>query len=73
MDNTEAVVAVRKVINDNSDGINIVNLVKGLVLHIHFSVNAVNGFYSCVNPCVADGFGNSALDFLLRVFKKFSS
>ena len=67
MDNAEAVIAIRKVINDNSDSVNIVNLVKRLVLHIHFSVNAVNGFYSCVNPCITDGFGNSALDFLLRV------
>ena len=49
MDYAEAVIAVNDGINDYSDGVYIINLVKILILHIHFAIYAVNGFDSAAD------------------------
>ena len=44
MDHAEAVVAVADRVDDQPHGVDVVDLLEGLALHIHFAVNAVDGF-----------------------------
>ena len=46
---SENVIAIVNRIDNYSDGIDVVNLVKGLLLKIHFPIDSVNGFDPPVN------------------------
>ena len=59
MDNTEAVVAVYDRVDYDSDRIDVINLVKVSVLHIHLAVYAVNALDSSLYPCALYDLGYS--------------
>ena len=66
MNYSETVVTVDNVVNDNSDGIDVVNLVEALALHIHLTVNSVNTLDSAGNTAVGHNLLNPVADLLLN-------
>ena len=69
MNYSEAVVAVDNVVNYNSDGIDVVNFVKALALHIHLAVNSVNALDSAGNTAVGHNLLDPVADLLLNTVK----
>ena len=66
---SETVVTVDNVVNDNSDGIDVVNLVEALALHIHLTVNSVNTLDSAGNTAVGHNLLDPVADLLLNTVK----
>ena len=72
VNNTKAVIAVYDLINNYSDGIDVVYFVKAFVLHIHFAVYAVNAFYSALNVAIGHNLFNSLGNLPLYLLKIFA-
>ena len=69
MNYSETVITVDNIINNYSDGINIIDFVKALALHIHLTVNAMNTLDSAGNARIRHNKLYSFADFFLNTVK----
>ena len=64
MDNAEAVIAIDNRLDYYSDGVDIINLIKGLAADIHFAVDSVDALDSALDLAAGDKRIDALLYFL---------
>ena len=76
VNHAQTVVTVYDAVHNNTNGVNVINLVEVFVLHIHFTVYAVNTLNAPVNFRVfnhgRNAFGNLCLSLLQKLQTRFA-
>ena len=76
VNDTQTVVTVNHAVHNDTNGVNIINLVEVFVLHIHFTVYAVNTLNAPVDFRIFDdgrnALGNLRLGFLQKLQTRFA-